>query len=369
MTSHASCASASTASEVQPEPRLVVALGLRRLIQRGTWPAEHLLPFQNLLLDECGGDARPLVALLMRVAEQGIAEDLASISAEQWESCRSQYVTRMISNAFVQAEMARWAVTAWAYGFGLIATPWVADPPELSPPGPTSEDESSRRWSPSASATSTPAIASASAPASPRVRALPVSTWRPSSTPLSPADRRRDRITFGVALLAVLTVSAPIMYQVRKHAPQFAAEAQAIADRARVQQVAALVRPNGRFSGRYRVERTLESAAGDPACLDGSAAAHWPVPSMETIAHDSASGTFQFLSRPEVKGRVSPQGDMEAGPIYGRKDGVEYAFSMVGRFSATGFEARSQTSTRTVIAWLTVERCQLTGRLSGRRVE
>lgn len=350
---------------MQPEPRLVVALGLRRLIERGAWPAERLLSFQNLLLDECGGDARPLVALLMRTAEQGIAEDLENIDKEQWESCRSLYVTRIVSNAFVQGEMARWAVSAWAYAFGLIPTPWVADPPEVGTHGPTSADENGQRWSPSPSAAAIPT----GAPASPRVRVRPLSTWQPSPTPLSPLDRRRDRITFGIVILALLGISIPTIYQVRRHAPQLAAEAQALADRARVRQVAAMLTPNGGFSGRYRVERTLESATGDPACLDGSAAVHWPVPTMETIAHDSASGTFQFLSRPEVKGRVSSQGDMEAGPIYGRKDGVEYAFSMVGRFSNGGFEARSQTNTRTVIAWLTVERCQLTGRLSGRRVE
>jgi hypothetical protein len=175
---------------------------------------------------------------------------------------------------------------------------------------------------------------------------------------------------FGGIVGILLLLAIPAMYLARKRAPQMAADVAAYAAQMRsARPSGALLRAAGAFSGQYRVERTLETVHGSPSCSDGSAAAHWPLPTMETIAHDSLTGTFQFLSRPEVRGRVSRYGDMEAGPIYGRKDGVEYAFSMVGRFTPDGFEARAQTTTRTVISWLTVERCTLTGRLSARRVQ
>jgi hypothetical protein len=176
---------------------------------------------------------------------------------------------------------------------------------------------------------------------------------------------------FGVVVFILCSLALPAMYVANKRAPQMAIEAAAVAAQIRASQPKP-PKPtpvNGEYSGLYRVERTLETVTGDPSCSDGSAAVHWPVPTMETIAYDSTTRRFQFLSRPEVRGWVSPEGNMEAGPIYGRKDGIEYAFWMSGRFSPDGFEARAQTTTRTVISWLTVERCRLTGRLSARRVK
>lgn len=357
------------------DPRLCVALGLRRLVDRGEWPTEHLTAFQNLLLDECGGDTRPLVMLLMRAVEQGIAEDIASLDSMAWEGRRPQCITRMMANAFVQGEMARWAVHAWAFAFGLIPAPWIADPPEPMLP-PTADAArltgGTQRWSPPSSSGSGATVAKYSPPAPRRRFGLYLaSTWVQSTTPLSPQDRRRDRIMFGVVVVTLVALAIPAMIVARQRAPQMAIDASALAAQIRASQPKP-PKPtpvNGEYSGLYRVERTLETVTGDPSCIDGSAAVHWPVPTMETIAYDSTSRTFQFLSRPEVRGRVSPEGNMEAGPVYGRKDGTDYAFWMAGRFMADGFEARAQTTTRTVISWVTVERCRLTGRLSGHRVK
>jgi hypothetical protein len=360
---------------VSTDPRLSVALGLRRLVDRGEWPPEQLVTFQNLLLDECGGDTRPLVALLLRAVEQGITDDIADLDPEGWATYRSQFVNRMMANAFVQGEMARWAVHAWAYSFGLIAAPWVTDPvePVLAPPPDSPRSSSApQRWSPSPATGSGPSTPYT--PAQPPRRRFGLyrgPTWVQSTTPLSPQDRRRDRIMFGVVVFILCSLALPAMYVANKRAPQMAIEAAAVAAQIRASQPKP-PKPtpvNGEYSGLYRVERTLETVTGDPSCSDGSAAVHWPVPTMETIAYDSTTRRFQFLSRPEVRGWVSPEGNMEAGPIYGRKDGIEYAFWMSGRFSPDGFEARAQTTTRTVISWLTVERCRLTGRLSARRVK
>jgi hypothetical protein len=360
---------------VSTDPRLSVALGLRRLVDRGEWPTEHLVAFQNLLLDECGGDTRPLVMLLMRAVEQGIAEDIANLDTTAWEERRPQFITRMMANAFVQGEMARWAVHAWAYAFGLIATPWIADPPEpVLPPGgePARATAGTQRWSPPSSSGSGATVTRYVPPAQRRRFGLYLaSTWVQSTTPLSPQDRRRDRIMFIVVVSILITLAVPAMYLARKRAPQMAMDAATLAAQIRASQPKP-PKPtpaNGEYSGVYRVERTLETVTGDPACTDGSAAVHWPVPTIETIAYDSTSRTFQFLSRPEVRGRVSPEGNMEAGPVYGRKDGTDYAFWMAGRFTPEGFEARAQTTTRTVISWVIVERCRLTGRLSAHRVK
>ncbi len=357
------------------DPRLSVALGLRRLVSQGEWPTEHLVAFQNLLLDECGGDTRPLVMLLMRAVEQGIAEDIASLEPAAWEERRPQFITRMTANAFVQGEMARWAVHAWAYAFGLIAAPWVADPPEpVLPPAadPALASGTTQRWSPPSSNWAG-GTATRYAPQAPRRRfgLYLAPTWVPSATPLSPQDRRRDWIVFGIVVVTLVALAVPAMIVARQRAPQMAIDAAALTAQIRASQPKP-PKPtpiNGEYSGVYRVERTLETVTGDPSCIDGSAAVHWPVPTIETIAYDSTSRTFQFLSRPEVRGRVSPEGNMEAGPVYGRKDGTDYAFWMAGRFTPDGFEARAQTTTRTVISWVTVERCRLTGRLSAHRVK
>lgn len=349
------------------EPRVAVSEGLRRVVARGAWPAERIVTFQNLLLDECGGDARPLVALLLRGVEQGIPDDLAGLPAVEWESRRSQLVTRMTANAFVQPEMARWVVTAWGYAMGVVDSPAEASAlPDNAPAGGVADPN--RQWVAATAAATRLQPAAPVVP--PRRRFMPAlhSSWTPSATPLSPVDRRRDRVTLAVVLLILIGAAVPAMVAARRHAPQMAAEVRAYTAKLRAGAGGTPLRADGGFSGTYRVERTLESVTGDPSCADGSAAVRWPVPTVETIAHDSASGTFQFLSRPEVRGRVSALGEMEAGPIYGRKDGIDYAFSMVGRFTADGFEARAQTTTRAVISWLTVEHCRLTGRLAARRI-
>jgi hypothetical protein len=353
------------------DPRLTVAVGLRRLVERGDWPAERLITFQNLLLDECGGDTRPLVALLMRAVEQGLVDDIAKLDAVEWEIRRPHFIHWLMANDFVQGDMARWVVNAWAYAFALQAAPWVADPAEpvlLPPPDPLRPDDVPRRWTPSSGQAG---VGSYRPPATRgRFGLNPTSTWVPSTTPLSPQDRRRDRIMLGTVSGLLVALAVPAMLAARKRAPQMAAEVSAYTAQVRASQPKARLTPvNGEYSGLYRVERTLESVTGDASCTDGSAAVHWPIPTMERVAYDSTTRTFQFLTRPEVRGRVSPEGNLEAGPIYGRKDGVDYAFWMRGRFTRDGFEARAQTTTRTVISWLTVERCRLTGRLSARRVE
>ncbi len=339
------------------DSRVAVSRGLRRLRDDGDWPAASLITFQNLLLDQAGGDTRPLVGLLLRAVEQGVVEELAALPAGEWERQRSQYVARLIANAFVQPEMARWAVHAWGHAYGLEPDPSLPDP-VVEPPAETREAE---RWRSRAGP-----VTFASAVTGPRRSPGPrPSTWTPTPGPISAADLRRDRITQAVFFLLFLLTLVPVAWTVLTRPPQWippAPSAQVTAPRS------SPVPANGVYSGRYRVERTLETITGDPSCSDGAAAVHWPVPSTEVIRYDSTTGEFQFQDRPEVRGTLSAEGDFEVGPVSGEKEGIRYIFRMVGHFTPTGFEARAATTTRTVIAWLKLEECQLSGRLSARRL-
>lgn len=342
------------------DPRVAVSRGLRRLREGGAWPAANLVTFQNLLLDQAGGDTRPLVGLLLRAVEHGVVEEVATASVAEWELRRAQCIARLIANAFVQPEMARWAVHAWGHAFGLET--------EAALPAPATDAVADSREGERWRARVAPVTFTSTRPGARRAPAAMsgASSWTPTPAPLSPQDLRRDRITqavvFGLLLLTLLPVGWTVLTRPPDWIPPAAS---AVAPAASNGPVAA----NGVYSGRYRVERTLESITGDPSCNDGAAAVHWPVPSTEIIRYDSATGDFQFRDRPEVRGHVSAEGDFEVGPVAGEKEGIRYIFRMVGHFTPTGFEARAATATRTVIAWLKLEECQLSGRLSARRLE
>lgn len=341
------------------DPRIAVSRGLRRLRDDGAWPTTSLVTFQNLLLDQAGGDTRPLVGLLLRAVEQGVVEELETLPVAEWERQRSQFVSRLIANAFVQPEMARWAVHAWGHAYGLEVEPSLPDPPVEV----VADAREGERWR-SRAGPVTFASAVTGPRRSPWAGPRP-STWTPTPGPIGADDLRRDRITQLVFFLLLLLTLVPVAWTVLTRPPQWIPPAPSARGAARPSGPVAI---NGIYAGRYRVERTLEEISGDPSCNDGAAAVHWPVPSTEVIRYDSTSGEFQFQDRPEVRGVVSTEGDFEVGPVSGEKEGIRYIFRMVGRFTPTGFEARAATTTRTVIAWLKLEECRLSGRLSGRRL-
>jgi hypothetical protein len=100
-----------------PTPRVLVRDALRRLVTGGEWPFRSWTVLQNRLLDEVGGDLRPLVALLVRAGEAGLVEQLPATPAA-WASVRGALVLSLTNGAFLQPEMARWAVECWAFAVG-----------------------------------------------------------------------------------------------------------------------------------------------------------------------------------------------------------------------------------------------------------
>jgi hypothetical protein len=93
-----------------------------------TWPPESPLRFRNVLLDACGSDHRPLVELLLRVGRHGIVDALRALgptAASAWPSHRTRLVSRACGELFIGADMAAWAVDAWAVALAVVPAPAV----------------------------------------------------------------------------------------------------------------------------------------------------------------------------------------------------------------------------------------------------
>jgi hypothetical protein len=101
-----------------PTPRVRVRDALRRLIATPDWPDASWTVRQNRLLDEVGSDLRPLVALLVRAGEGGVADGLPATPAA-WPAARGSLIVALTAHSFLLPEMARWAVECWGYATGL----------------------------------------------------------------------------------------------------------------------------------------------------------------------------------------------------------------------------------------------------------
>jgi hypothetical protein len=89
---------------------------------------ESPLRFRNVLLDACGSDHRPLVELLLRVGRHGIVDALRALgptAASAWPSHRTRLVSRACGELFIGADMAAWAVDAWAVALAVVPAPAV----------------------------------------------------------------------------------------------------------------------------------------------------------------------------------------------------------------------------------------------------
>lgn len=92
------------------------------------WPPESPVRFRNVLLDACGSDHRPLVELLLRVGRHGIVNALQALgptAASAWPSHRTRLVSRACGELFIGADMAAWAVDAWAVALHVVPAPAV----------------------------------------------------------------------------------------------------------------------------------------------------------------------------------------------------------------------------------------------------
>jgi hypothetical protein len=88
-----------------------------QLASGATWPPDSPRRFRNMLLDACGSDHRPLVELLLRVGRHGMVDALRALdttASTAWPSHRTRLVSWACGELFISADIAAWAVDAWA---------------------------------------------------------------------------------------------------------------------------------------------------------------------------------------------------------------------------------------------------------------
>jgi hypothetical protein len=207
-----------------------VRVALRRLVQDpSTWPVPSQQVLRNLLLDACGGDARPLIALLVRAAEFGIPDRLqeAGSGPAAWERLRGGLTVMLVADGFLQQEWAVWAVETWAYGLGVIEQEQLQVGLEPSRPV-RSAAPPPRQGAVPAKAAPRPLPAVSQPPAGPRSPRSPSAAPR-SGAPLPPLvpfslSRRGKLLLLMVPLvLAVPVFSLGRTLRERRSAPSSAA--------------------------------------------------------------------------------------------------------------------------------------------------
>jgi len=178
---------------------------VQRLVRdRSAWPAPTWTIFRNRLLDECGGDQRALIGLVVRAGELGIPEQLGTtpMDAAAWRTARGPQVLALVGDSFLQPEAAQWAVDVWGVALGVVTVAAVS----------TSAPSSSRTAAPPPTAASTPSWSSPaprrSAPP-PRAAPPPSAAWTaPRSVPHQPppAVKWLTNVSLLVIALGVLWV-------------------------------------------------------------------------------------------------------------------------------------------------------------------
>lgn len=85
---------------------------------------------RNRMLDTCGSDLRPLVDLLLGVGPLVKSQLTASGngSASQWPVRRAPVVHAIVATRFLQPDVARWTVDAWAVALGMLPTTTLVSP-------------------------------------------------------------------------------------------------------------------------------------------------------------------------------------------------------------------------------------------------
>lgn len=128
----------SDTAHVSPDLRdtfMRVAEALQREVARGTPAAEGEATARfdatsrNRMLDACGSDHRPLVELLLHVGPliQGRLPS-APMAAGDWSTARAPIVHAVVASRYLQPDVARWAVDAWASALGLVPLALIASP-------------------------------------------------------------------------------------------------------------------------------------------------------------------------------------------------------------------------------------------------
>jgi hypothetical protein len=120
--------------------------------------------------------------------------------------------------------------------------------------------------------------------------------------------------------------------------------------------------------GVYVVQQRIVSVGGNALCDPlADALSRRVMQSEEEISHEPGSTQFALVTRPGVRGTLSTDGVFRTAPHSGTHDGIRFAFRMSGRFTATGFIARTVTETDAVIKYRQQQRCVVVADLMGAR--
>jgi len=382
------------------DERARVREALAALVGAGGWPGVDRLRTTNVLLDLCGSDARPSVALLVTHAE--VAAELLAVAHEQpWEA-RRQHAIDGLRQRGLDAVDARWVVESWAVALGVIDAHAItrvrttaAPPPPLSLPASRPPAGPARTWG--RRTTGGPA------------------RWR-GGTPVTALPRwsRVDRIAGAIAAMMFLTVTIAAWRGIGSTAEErrigralpTANGAVAAAFDAAIVQVAAperdriegstmqplsgvaapavietaeeTARPitDARFAppllvrgigGRYLVWRALVSVSGDEGCERLDRAVDWQRPSDEVVTHVPGHTTFSFSARRVLRGELGWDGSFVVAPVTAAMDGGSYRVTMRGTFGDDGFQAESETVSRVLLGWRQWQTCRLVTTMRGVR--
>jgi hypothetical protein len=192
--------------------RARVRAALTRVLRDpAAWPVEDWTRFRNRLLDECGGDLRALVLLLVRAGELGIPSQLGRtpLGAAAWGALRAPQVMALVGDSFLQPDAAQWAVDAWGVALGVVDERTVAPAvvPSVSAAPPAALATATGGATAGAGTTGwTAAPVRRSAPPPPLVTARPTAAPRAPVAPPPPAVRWLTNLSLGIIALGVVWV-------------------------------------------------------------------------------------------------------------------------------------------------------------------
>ncbi len=392
------------------DPRTHVAHALVRLhADPAPLPEIGTLAYRSRLLDETGGDFRPLVMFLLQLAEAGIPAQIEEGAArgERWEETHRRLGLTWAAEHYTQPEMARWGVAAW--GAALKQCPVPAEPkaeperPAVSShvPSPATRGNAGRGGAPSTPQARYQGQATFS----------PAATTRGAATVAHGAGRRgyfnraekQALVSIGLmglvaaGLIAIMsppdnavvpstpvTAPSPASGGTTSGArpPSRAADATspAATNESAATALAAtpldpiaisrMTRVEGAalLRGPYRITTRRQGVYGDDRCNSLAATIAWNQSAVDTILVDAAAATFRFATRPSLAGTVQSAGVFSSQPIASEKDGTRTTYRLQGQLTPWGFEATSDTRSESTIRWRNTMRCEFVASLSGERL-
>ncbi|MFN8667755.1 MAG: hypothetical protein U0164_11305 [Gemmatimonadaceae bacterium] len=389
------------------DPRAHVALALVRLhAAPPPLPAIGTLAYRSRLLDETGGDFKPLVVFLLQLAEAGVPEQIAGAArdGEAWEATHRRLALAWATDHYTQPDMARWGVAAWGAALGRCPVPDapVPEPPLGERPAANAVHGAHPSAAPRPAGAQAPRGAGAPAPTVTRAAAARPHAYR---APPSPA-RGGSRLTLNraekqalasialtglvaAALIAIMGTddntgqargSAPALPAIAAESPASSrlpadfdsSASRVLPPRASLDSsaIARLSPAEGAayLRGPYRIVARRQRVVGDDGC-DALAttipAQQWAV---DTIVVDAATLTFHLVTRPAITGRVGSGGSFVSRPTMTTKDGTRSSYQLEGQLTPWGFEATGTTRSESTLRWRRTLRCEFVASLSGQHV-